>query len=123
MPWFVFVRMEIIRSVEKRMDLPDYLVRDDRGEIRLKGHRIGLSHVLRRYNDGYSPEMIVCQYPTLPLSLVYKVISFYLDNLEPVDAYLAACKEVLDRLQESTAPIDFEALRRRLESMRRSQGA
>ena len=52
------------------------------GEIRLVGHRVGLFHLVRRYREGYSPEMLVCQYPTLPLALVHKVIAlqFLLDE-------------------------------------------
>ena len=44
------------------MTLPDFLCDDD-GEIRLRGHRIGLYHVVARYNEGYSAEMLACQFP------------------------------------------------------------
>ena len=61
-------------------DLPDFLTREATGEIRLSGHRIGLFHVVHYYNEGYSAEMLVCQFPTLPLALIHKVIGFYLEN-------------------------------------------
>jgi uncharacterized protein (DUF433 family) len=100
------------------MTLPDFLSRDAAGEIRLSGHRIGLFHVVRRYNDGYSPEMLVCQYPTLPLALIHKVIAYYLENRGEVDVYVRACADELDR-QRSADPrrLDVEALRQRLQAM------
>jgi uncharacterized protein (DUF433 family) len=105
------------------MILPEFLVQAGSGEIRLSGHRLGLYHVVERYNEGYSPEMVVCQYPTLPLSLVHKVIAFYLDNRAEVDAYVAACKDELTR-QRAANPrrIDVVALRQRLEKMGQTQG-
>ncbi len=57
---------------------------------------------MRRYNDGYSPEMQVCQYPTLPVPLVYKVIALYLEDRTQVDAYVAACQAELDRQREAS---------------------
>ena len=52
------------------MNLPDFLTMDPDGFIRFVGHRIGLHQCLYYYNAGYSPEMLVCQYPTLPLALI-----------------------------------------------------
>src|SRR5579863_9914467 len=71
------------------MQLPDFLDPDDGGFIHAKGHRIGLHHVLRLYNGGHSPEMIAANYPTLSLSLIHKIIAFYLDHSAEVDAYMA----------------------------------
>jgi uncharacterized protein (DUF433 family) len=82
------------------MNLPVFLVDHPDGEIRLTGHRIGLYHVIDRYREGYSPEMIHEAYPTLPLALIHKVIAFYLENSDEVDAYLAAYRAELIR-QES----------------------
>jgi hypothetical protein len=41
------------------MNLPEFLTSDDGGFINLTGHRIGLHHVVRVYEDGCSPEIIV----------------------------------------------------------------
>lgn len=79
------------------MTLPDFLTWDQSGEALLTGHRIGLYHVIRYYNEGYSPEMLVCQFPTLPLALIHKVIAYYLGNRADVDAYVSRCQEELDR--------------------------
>jgi uncharacterized protein (DUF433 family) len=72
------------------MELPDYLDRDDFGHVHLSNHRIGLNDIVYFYNEGYSPEMLAEQYPSLPLPLIHKVIAFYLENQRQVDAYVAA---------------------------------
>jgi uncharacterized protein (DUF433 family) len=74
-----------------QMTLPPFLQLEPGTDyIRLTGHRIGLAHVVRVYNDGVSAEMIATYFPTLELPLVYKVITFYLENRADVDAYVAA---------------------------------
>jgi uncharacterized protein (DUF433 family) len=103
------------------MNLPDFLAETAEGEIRLTGHRIGLFHLIRRYNDGYSPEMLVCQYPTLSLAVVHKVIAYYLENRAAVDRYVAACAAELARQQEANPQrLDISALRARLELSQQS---
>jgi uncharacterized protein (DUF433 family) len=104
------------------MTLPDFLTRGTDGAILLTGHRIGLFHLIHYYNEGYSPEMLVCQYPTLPLALIHKVIAFYLENRAAVDAYVAACRDELNR-QRAANPrrIDAAALRQRLEALQKSE--
>jgi uncharacterized protein (DUF433 family) len=102
------------------MNLPDFLSQDTTGEIRLTGHRIGLYHVVHYFNEGYSPEMLQGQYPTLPLALIYKVIAFYLENRDEVDAYVATCREELNR-QRAASPrrIEVADLRQWLEERER----
>jgi uncharacterized protein (DUF433 family) len=100
------------------MTLPDFLTQNATGEIRLTGHRLGLFHVVHFYNEGYLPEMLVCQYPTLPLALVHKVIAFYLENRAEVDAYVATCQDELSRHKEANPRrIDVATLRQRLQAM------
>jgi uncharacterized protein (DUF433 family) len=103
------------------MTLPDFLSRDPGGAIHLTGQRIGLYHLVHYYNEGYSPEMLLCQYPTLPLALIHKAIAFYLENRAEVDAYVASCRDELDR-QRAANPkrIDLATLRQRLEAMQHS---
>src|SRR5436190_11407716 len=100
------------------MNLPDFLTREATGEIRLRGHRIGLFHLVTYYNDGYSAEMLACQYPTLPLALIHNTIGFYLGNKAAVDAYVAACQDSL-REQRAANPhrLPLASLRERLESL------
>jgi uncharacterized protein (DUF433 family) len=105
------------------MNLPEFLRSVD-GEIRLTGHRIGLVHVVKLYNEGYSAEMIAAYFPTLPLSLVHRVIAFYLENQEEVDREVTAHEQEMERLEAEarrtrTTPT-IEELRRRLASMGRA---
>jgi len=104
------------------MTLPDFLSRLPTGEIRLTGSRIGLFHLVHYYNEGCSPEMLVCQYPTLSLALVHKVIAFYLENRTEVDAYVQSCEDEMSR-QRTANPgrIDVATLRERLESVSRAE--
>ena len=103
------------------MTLPDFL-QDTSGEIRLTGHRIGLFHVVHYYNEGYSPEMLLGEYPTLPLALIHKVIAFYLENRAEVDAYVAAYRDVSSQQREaSPRRLDVAALRQRLEAMQQAE--
>src|SRR5438105_4469080 len=104
------------------MNLPDFLIDHPDGEIRLRGHRIGLFDILYYYNEGYSPEMLVCEFPTLPLALVHKVIAFYLENQAEVDASMARFQAEIDRLRENAPESPgLVKLRQRLEAMRRAE--
>ena len=95
-------------AVDEYLDL----VADD--DIRVKGHRIGLEHIVYFYNQGYSPEMIFGQFPSLTLAMIHKLIAFYLEHPVEVDAYVANC-EVDVSLQRAAAPAspDLAELRRR----------
>jgi uncharacterized protein (DUF433 family) len=99
------------------MQVPDFLTRAGDGEIRLTGHRIGLYHLIERYNEGESAELLACRYPSLPLALVHKVLAFYLENQPDVDVYIAACRAALDQQQEGAQRLDSDLLRRRLAGM------
>lgn len=79
--------------------LPDCLHWSSDGEIRVVGHRIGLFHLIYYYNEGYNAEMLLCQYPTLELVVIHKVIVFYLENREAVNAYVADYQAELDQLR------------------------
>ncbi len=96
------------------MILPDFLTNSADGEIRIVGHRIGLYHLVVRYNEGESAEMLASRYPTLPLSLVHKVIAFYLDNQAEVDVYVSTCTAEIDQQQQIARKLDINALRSRL---------
>jgi uncharacterized protein (DUF433 family) len=105
------------------MILPDFLNRASTGEIRLAAHRIGLYHVVHYYNEGYSPEMLACHFPDLPLALVHKVIAFYLDNRDEVNAYVADCQDELTQ-QRAANPnrLPLASLRQRLEETQGAKG-
>ena len=71
------------------MQLEDYFDFVSPHEIRLKGHRIGIEHVLAVYQEGYSPEAIAQSFPSLSLEKIHATITYYLHNQTDVDAYLA----------------------------------
>jgi len=103
------------------MTLPDFLTRIAPNEIFLTGHRIGLHHVVHFYNEGYSPEMLVGQFPTLPLSLVHKVIAFYLENRADLDAHFAEVEKILSRQRDEGKHIDLHSLRQRLQQLQQAE--
>lgn len=96
------------------MNLPDFLIERPDGTIVLTGHRIGLYHVVQFYNDGFSPEMLAEQFPTLSLALIHKVIACYLENRVEVDTYVASVRGELDRQRAAGRNPDLADLRRRL---------
>jgi uncharacterized protein (DUF433 family) len=90
--------------MENAMDLPDFLTRHAKGEIRLTGHRIDLFHFVYYYNEGYSAEMLLGQFPTLNLALIHKVIGFYLENKVEVDAYVAEIEAKIKQFRAGYQP-------------------
>jgi uncharacterized protein (DUF433 family) len=105
------------------MQLPDFLTEDPDGFIHVTGHRIGLQHLVFYYNEGYSPEMLFCEYPTLTLATIHKVIAFYLENQKVVDEYIAQCQREIDAQRAATprGP-GLAELRQRLAKMKQLQG-
>ncbi len=104
------------------MELPDFLHCDGDGEIRLKGHRIRLIDVAARYEEGHSAETILLDYyPTLKLSIVHKVIGFYLENQSEVKALIEHNTAEMQRLaaQPQTTPT-YEQLRKRMDALGRA---
>ena len=69
----------------KLEDYFDFLAEDD---IRLRGHRIGIEDVLNYYLEGYTPEEILKELPSLTLEKVYATITYYLHNRSQLDFYL-----------------------------------
>lgn len=71
------------------MQLEDYFDFLHPEDIRIKGHRIGIDDVLELYLDGYSAEEIVGYYGTLRPVEVYATLTYYHQNRQELDAYLA----------------------------------
>jgi uncharacterized protein (DUF433 family) len=70
------------------MNLEEYFEFVGPDDIRIKGHRIGIDDVLYYYLEGYTPEEIAAQLPTLSLEEIYATITYYLQNHAELDAYL-----------------------------------
>jgi uncharacterized protein (DUF433 family) len=96
------------------MNLPEFLTEAPYGEILLRGHRIGLFHVIAYHRDGHSIQQLHEQYPTLPLELLRKVLDYYPAHPAEVDAYMKHCQEQIEQ-QRATTPraLDWEELKRR----------
>lgn len=72
-------------------DYFDFLAPDD---IRIKGHRIGIEHILYEYvHRAQTAEEIARRFDTLSLDQVYATILYYLRHRETMDAYLAGWLE------------------------------
>ncbi len=95
------------------MNLPEFLTEWPYGEIVLTGHRIGLYDVVSLHNEGYTAEMLHDEFPSLPLDLIERVLSFYKENRTEVDDYVAQCEEEMERNRRNVKRIDIEELKRR----------
>ncbi|BAY18814.1 hypothetical protein NIES21_46680 [Anabaenopsis circularis NIES-21] len=71
------------------MQLEDYFDFLSPDDIRLKGHRIGIDNVLEYYLEGYTPEEIITNLPSLNLEQIHATITYYLHNRTQIDAYLS----------------------------------
>lgn len=70
------------------MQLEDYFETVGEDDIRLKGHRIGIDTVLDYYLQGYSPEQILVELPSLNLEKIHATITYYFHNWAEIEAYL-----------------------------------
>ena len=106
------------------MELPSLLETYRHGLILLSGHRVGLHDLLCFCCEGYSPEMIIGEFPTLPLALIHKTIGFYLENQAAVDEYLKREGEKVEnqRAQGKRGPSLIE-LRRRMQTLHRVEAS
>ena len=70
------------------MQLEDYFEFLDPDDIRIKGHRIGIDDVIDYYLQGFTPEQILEELPSLNLEKIHATITYYLHNRAEVDAYM-----------------------------------
>ena len=64
------------------------------GDIRLRGHRIGIETILYEYvHRGRTAEQIAEEFDTLTLEEIYATLLYYHRNRQQVAAYLAAWLE------------------------------
>jgi uncharacterized protein (DUF433 family) len=96
------------------MHLPEFLTEWPDGEIVLTGHRITLYHVLSRFREGFSPERLAEEFPTLSSQTIEQVLAFYGQNQEEIDPYLVRYRADLEEQARQGQPFDLEELKRRL---------
>lgn len=70
------------------MELRDYFNFNSEIDIRIKGHRIAIQHVLNEYLQGKGPDELLQRFPTLSMEKIYATILYYLTNKEEVEVYL-----------------------------------
>ena len=73
-------------------------------DIRLKGHRIWLEHVVALYQEGLSAEAIRQKFSGVAPEKIYAAITYYLANKTAVDDYLRR----LEQQAEQTASAQAE---------------
>ena len=72
------------------MQLEDYFDFLTPEDIRVKGTRIGIEHILYEYiHRSQTPEAITERFHTATLEQVYATILYYLHNQETVSTYVA----------------------------------
>lgn len=100
------------------MQLNDYFVFLAPDDIRIRGTRIGIEHILYEYiHNAKSPEQIAQDFQTVTLAQVYATILYYLENQKTVEQYIS---EWLDYSMKAEAehdqhpPAIVQQLRRQL---------
>jgi uncharacterized protein (DUF433 family) len=93
--------------------LEDYFDFSDAQDIRIKGHRVWIQHVLYPYvQHGKSAEEIAKDLPSLSLDKIYATILYYLLNKEAVTAYLKEWIEGHERAWAAQPPPSADFLER-----------
>ena len=96
------------------------LTRTNAGVLRIGKTRVSLDSVIIAFNQGSTPEEIVCDYDSLTLPDVYATVSYYLQNRAVVDAYLAERATQNEALRQANeARFNHQGLRERLLARRR----
>ena len=71
------------------LDVAQYFDVQAVDDVRIKGRRIGIEHIIYAYNEGYSPEEIANRFAGLDLKVIYTLIAWYLHHRAEVDAFIA----------------------------------
>lgn len=71
------------------MQLEDYFDFLPEGDIRIKGHRIGIEDVIYEYtHNTMAVEELAQRFPTLTYEELYATLLYYHRNKEKMDAYI-----------------------------------
>jgi uncharacterized protein (DUF433 family) len=95
---------------------------DDDGVLRVGGTRVRLETIINAFKNGSAAEEILLKYPSLDLTDIYAVITYYLWSHEEVEAYLEERRrtaEIVRRENETRFPP--AGVRERLLARRRPQ--
>jgi uncharacterized protein (DUF433 family) len=75
----------------------------DADDVRVRGTRVGIEHLLSAYHDGSLAEEIAVQFPTVSLAQVHGVIAYYLNHRAEVDEYLRQWRDHADQARREQA--------------------
>lgn len=82
-------------------------------EIRIKGHRIWIEHVLLPHvNEGLGPEELADWFPTLSAAEINALLAYYRLHRAEADAYLRTVREQQDAVFREAARNPSPAMRR-----------
>jgi uncharacterized protein (DUF433 family) len=96
---------------------------DADGIIRIGGTRVTLDTLVAAFNEGATAEEIAQQYPSLRLSDVYAVISYYLQRRQDVETYLQQRQEqAIEVRKQNESRFDPQGVRDRLLARRTNRG-
>jgi uncharacterized protein (DUF433 family) len=96
---------------------------DTDGVARVGGTRVTLDTVISAFKDGSTPEEIVTQYPSVALSDVYSIISYYLQQTKEVDTYLERrSTQAKSTREQNETRFDPQGVRDRLLARQKAQG-
>lgn len=112
-------KIKFVMSVTSTYEIK--LTKTKSGVLRIGKTRVSLDSVITAFNQGATPEQIVYDFDTLTLAEVYAAISYYLQNRETVDSYLAKRVKQNEKLREATeSRFNHQGIREKLLARRRN---
>ena len=69
--------------------------KDEDGVFRVGGTRVRLETVITTFQNGCTAEEILLKYPSLDLTDIYAVITYYLQHRETVEEYLSERRQFI----------------------------
>lgn len=101
---------------------PPPIREDGAGALRVGDSRVLVELVVRAFQDGAPPEVIVHRYPTLTLADVYGVVAYYLRHRDEVEAYLSRREQKAEEVRRriESAQGDLGQIRARLLAQRQA---
>jgi uncharacterized protein (DUF433 family) len=101
---------------------PPPIQADDNGVLRVGRTRVRLETIINAFKSGSAAEEILFKYPSLNLTDIYAVITYYLWSREEVDAYLEERRRVEEAVRrENETRFPTAGVRERLLARRAHQ--
>ena len=101
---------------------PPPIQADDDGILRVGGTRVRLETIINAFKSGNTAEEILLKYPSLNLTDIYAVITYYLWSRAEVEAYLEERRRLEEAVrQENETRFPSAGIRERLLARRAHQ--